>query len=85
MSLWDEKNMGGNQSPSWRQHGTLLDHMECKGWWTPSTMMGWNILEVVLHPPKMIKQKFQETSTFGMIRHGLTGLGKYFYENINLK
>jgi hypothetical protein len=25
----------------------------------------------------MIKQKFQETSTFGMIRHGLKELGNY--------
>jgi hypothetical protein len=28
----------------------------------------------------MIKQKFQETSTFGMIRHGLKELGNYFWK-----
>jgi len=31
-----------------------------------------------LHALKMIKQKFQETSTFGMIKHGLKELGNYF-------
>jgi hypothetical protein len=52
--------------------------MECKGWWTLNTRMGWNICEVFLHALKMIKPKFQETSTFGMIRHGLRELGNYF-------
>jgi hypothetical protein len=33
----------------------------------------------------MIKQKFQETSTFGIIGHGLRELGNYSYENINLE
>jgi hypothetical protein len=51
--------------------------MECKGWWILSTGMGWNIYEVLLHAPKMIEQKFQETSTINMIRHGLRKLGKY--------
>jgi hypothetical protein len=74
-SQWDEKNMGGDQSPSWRQHGAQLDHMECKGWWTLSARIGWKIYKVLLHAPKMIKQKFQETLTFGMIRHGLRELG----------
>jgi hypothetical protein len=54
-----EKNMNGDQSPFWKQHKAQLDHMECKGRWTLSTRMGWNICEVLLHAPKMIKQKFQ--------------------------
>ncbi len=82
-SLWQIlDNMDGDQSPSRRQHGAQLDHMECKGWWTLSTKMGWNIYEVLLHAPKMIKQKFQETSTFGMIRHGLREIT---LENRNLE
>jgi len=72
--------MGGDQSPFWRQHGAQLNHMECKGWWTLSTRMGWKIYKVFLHAPKMIKQKFKETSTFGMIRHGLRELGNYSWK-----
>jgi len=72
--------MSGNQSPSWRQHKAQLDHMECKGWWTLSTKMRWNICELLLHASKMIKQKFQETSTFGMIRHGLKEFGNYSWK-----
>ncbi len=79
-SQQDEKNMGGDQSPFWRQHGAQLNHMECKGWWTLSTRMGWKIYKVFLHAPKMIKQKFKETSTFGMIRHGLRELGNYSWK-----
>jgi hypothetical protein len=72
--------MGGDQSPSWRQHGTQLDRMECKGWWSLSTVMGWKIYKILLHAPKIIKLKFQETSTFGMIRHGLRELGNYSWK-----
>jgi hypothetical protein len=72
--------MGGNQSPSWKHNGAQLDHIECKGWWTLSTNMGWNVCEIFLHAPKMIKQKFQETSTFDMIRHGLRELGNYSWK-----
>jgi hypothetical protein len=72
--------MGGNQSAFLKQHGAHLDHMECKGWWTLSTEMGWNISKVFLHALKMIKQKFQETSTFGMIKHGLRELRNYSWK-----
>jgi len=54
--------------------------MECKGWWTLSISMGWNIYRVLLHALKMIKQKFQETSTFGMSKHCLRELENYFWK-----
>ncbi len=55
--------------------------MECKGWWIMTTRMGWNICKILLHASKMFKQKFQETSTFGMIRHGLKVLGNYSWKH----
>jgi hypothetical protein len=42
--------------------------------------MGWNICEILLHALKMIKQKFQETSTFGMTKHGLRVLENYSWK-----
>jgi hypothetical protein len=76
-----QKNMGGDQSPFWRQHKAQLDHMECKGWCILSTIMGWNICKVFLHAPNMIKQKFQETSTFDMIKHSLRELRNWFWKH----
>jgi hypothetical protein len=72
---WVETNhlFKGNMEHSWIIR-------ECKGWWTMSTRMGWNICKILLHALKMIFKKFQKTSTFGMIRHGLKVFGNYSWK-----
>ncbi len=80
----DDKNMGGDQSPSWRQNKAQLDHMDCKGWWTLNTKMVWNIYKVLLHASKMIKQKFQKLQHFAWSEMAWENQ-EIIFKNINLK